>query len=214
MIDGSNALSYTLWTYEPTNTHENGDGWNGEDLSIFSYNELGGDDDVLAMNPPDLHSLIRLGSRGIDGWCRPYPAETMGRIREFTFDMKTTKFSLTVHVVNLDESRLWQSQRDGNSSRSPDQGGNDGKPFKEGWTTIYLPFAHYLRTASALEGEKRLVGRPGKEGMWKEGQEAQIDLEILEISEGRLEVEGQWARWYYPLDKERDITLKLRRWKA
>ena len=198
-------MSYTLWAYEPTNTHEQGDGWNGEDLSIFSYDDLTGDDDVKAMNPPDLHSLIHLGSRGIDGWCRPYPAETMGRIREYTFDMKTTRFELSIHVVSLDGSRLWQSQRDG----------DEGKPVEEGWTKVYLPFAHYLRTAvAAPEGEKRLVGRPGKEGMWQEGVEAVIDLEILEISEGRLEVEGQWGRWYYPLSEERDIKLKLRKWEG
>ncbi|KAG8965423.1 hypothetical protein FRC05_003260 [Tulasnella sp. 425] len=34
--DGSNIYNYTIWTYNSTHTWENGDGFNGEDLSIWS----------------------------------------------------------------------------------------------------------------------------------------------------------------------------------
>jgi len=104
--DGENALSYTIWVYEPNNTHERGDGWNGEDLSLFSYDDARLDSksnflpsaakemvktlsphsneddqgDTLAQNPPDLQTLIKLGARGIAGWCRPYPLEVMGKV--------------------------------------------------------------------------------------------------------------------------------------
>lgn len=51
-------LSCTLWNYTPTNTHEDGDCWNKEDLSIFNS------------------TTQRL--RGVNGFCRPYAMRTAG----------------------------------------------------------------------------------------------------------------------------------------
>ncbi|TIB04857.1 hypothetical protein E3P94_00084 [Wallemia ichthyophaga] len=39
--DDTNCLSYTLWSYVSSNTHEWGDGWNGEDLSVWSLDDVG-----------------------------------------------------------------------------------------------------------------------------------------------------------------------------
>jgi hypothetical protein len=40
--DGPNALSYTVWTYCPDNSHMWADGWNNEDLSLWSEDDVQG----------------------------------------------------------------------------------------------------------------------------------------------------------------------------
>ena len=70
-----NLLSSTIWNYTADNTHEDGDHWNGEDLSIVSRNQRSG-----------------VEPRAIGGWLRPYPMATAGIPLEFSWDREKTIF--------------------------------------------------------------------------------------------------------------------------
>ena len=37
--DGTNLFNYSIWTYNPENTHQWGENWNGEDLSVWSLDD-------------------------------------------------------------------------------------------------------------------------------------------------------------------------------
>lgn len=78
MYDALDArlLNATLWNYTASNRNDLliGDGWNQEDLSIFSLDQC---DD---MNDPDS------GGRAVHGFCRPYPQHVAGTISRFNFD--------------------------------------------------------------------------------------------------------------------------------
>jgi hypothetical protein len=61
-----NLLSSTIWNYTVGNTNERGDGWNGEDLSIFSGGQ----------------------ARAMAGWLRPYPMATAGTPLRISWNRK------------------------------------------------------------------------------------------------------------------------------
>ena len=75
-----NLLSCTLWNYTADNTNARGDGWNDEDLSIFSRDQQ---DD-----PRNIDS----GGRALRAVVRPYPRVTAGEPLRLTFDMASRVF--------------------------------------------------------------------------------------------------------------------------
>lgn len=77
-----NMLNYTLWNYSPSNTNERGDLWNGEDLSIFSYDQQ--------TNPSDINS----GGRALIAVVRPYARAIAGTPTEMHFDLEPGTFTL------------------------------------------------------------------------------------------------------------------------
>ena len=66
----ANLLHSTLWNYTADNTNECGDGWNDEDLSIFSEGK----------------------ERAVAGWKRPYPMATAGEPLFIKWDRKKNVF--------------------------------------------------------------------------------------------------------------------------
>lgn len=76
-----NMLNYTLWNYTPDNDNIRGDLWNGEDLSIFSYDQQD--------NPEDINS----GGRALIAVVRPYAKAISGTPLEMLFDIKSGVFT-------------------------------------------------------------------------------------------------------------------------
>lgn len=73
----ANKVHFTLWNYTADNTNERGDGWNGEDLSIFSRDQQN--------NPKDIHS----GGRALEAVVRPYARAIAGEPMRQSFNMHT-----------------------------------------------------------------------------------------------------------------------------
>ncbi len=77
----------TQWNYTADNTHAHGDGWNREDLSIFSADDRGRNE-----GPHPLDA----GGRAVAGFCRPHVVHAAGRPTAMRFDPATRTFTLTV----------------------------------------------------------------------------------------------------------------------
>lgn len=77
----SAGLNHTLWLYTGNNTHADGDHWNGEDLSIFSQ-----DDITEASN----------GIRAIEAVNRPTPRYVSGIPTNYGFNISKATFNLTI----------------------------------------------------------------------------------------------------------------------
>lgn len=76
----ANFLSATIWNYTADNTHAHGDGWNDEDLSIFSRDQQ--------TDPTDINS----GGRALAGIVRPYARATAGTPMRMVFELSTRTF--------------------------------------------------------------------------------------------------------------------------
>ncbi|KAL7423982.1 hypothetical protein Q5752_001567 [Cryptotrichosporon argae] len=238
--DGENALSYTLWAYEPYNTHAHGDGWNGEDLSIWSADDVATDsggkgeaaESAPEPAPPDADAVVDLralmipGARGVRAWCRPYPLESAGRIEDVRFDMKKGTFELVIHVPGRAYARRMNREAFGEWARAADvkSAGEAGMP-QDGASstapaqvssTIFLPLVHYLHDGSAApsgpdkHGRRVVVGAPEPGAVWG-ARPARVAVRVG-VSEGEFVVVGQWATWTVDVrDEGREVRLRIGR---
>lgn len=76
----SAKLSHTLWVYTAENTHELGDNWNGEDLSIYSKDDTEQDGGIRAIEAVD----------------RPFPWVVSGTPTNYEFNIQKATFTMTI----------------------------------------------------------------------------------------------------------------------
>jgi hypothetical protein len=76
-------LSVTLWNYTADNTNAKGEGWNDEDLSLFSRDQQ--------RDPADVNS----GGRALEAVVRPYARATAGAPLRMHFDLRTRRFEFS-----------------------------------------------------------------------------------------------------------------------
>jgi hypothetical protein len=79
------VLNCTLWNYTASNRNDAaiGDGWNQEDLSVFSRDQQA--------DPSDLTS----GGRATEGFVRPFVQRCQGALKEMKFDRASGAFAFT-----------------------------------------------------------------------------------------------------------------------
>jgi hypothetical protein len=73
-------LNFTLWNYTADNTNARGDGWNDEDLSIFSRDQQ--------KDPTNINS----GGRALEAVVRPYAQATSGTPLRISFNIRRKIF--------------------------------------------------------------------------------------------------------------------------
>lgn len=74
----------THWNYTADNTHEHGDQWNHEDLSLFSLSDQSDPDDIDS------------GGRAIEGFCRPHVIAAAGIPTGMSFESGSGEFVLAL----------------------------------------------------------------------------------------------------------------------
>ena len=182
--DGPNVLNYTIWTYCPDNSHMWGDGWNNEDLSLWSDDDVRGMGSLAsartsrtslatlpvpsspyvttassyAVKPAELHELLRFlrdGARAVRAFCRPYPVRVIGTPVDVQFDIGRATLKVKVRVTPGDAPQL-----ETESAAELDK--EDGDEESALPTEIFVPLVHFAsdvcveRSVGLREHEQRI----------------------------------------------------------
>ncbi|WVR04027.1 hypothetical protein IAU60_001026 [Kwoniella sp. DSM 27419] len=232
--DGSNVLNYTVWTYVPDHCHEWSDNWNGEDLSLWSADDISRGSDVsrdaltnatnssatlTASRPPSPKSaispgaieagdvspsLILDGSRAVAAFCRPFPIATVGKPNRLDFDIASTTFRYSVNVRPIDFSSSTVA------------------------TELYVPYIHYASTlgkTAAVAADNATINSTDDTSTIKKNKsgvsvrsvattsDVNLELEVdIVVSHGRTEISGQKVIWYYDApSSETTYTIEIKR---
>jgi len=147
-LEGAGVEGYGLWVYTTENCHKWGDMWNGEDLSIYSRDDLPLPNQIsltgkaskdlkshankkITSTPsmtstgddkdPDLGAA---GLRAAEAYVRPAPVNTSGEVQSYGFDLQNGKFELVVSAKT--------------------------KAASEAPTEIFLPEFHFPKDATEI----------------------------------------------------------------
>ncbi|TFK45943.1 glycoside hydrolase family 5 protein [Heliocybe sulcata] len=167
--DGPNSLNYTVWTYCPDSCHEWGDGWNMEDLSLWSTDDMKGagreefsmgehvrdssGDKLLGSRTPTLRGNPPLtdGSLGKSlpsGWRNQYDFLTDGAraVRAFCRPFPTAVVGAPKRIdfnIAKAEFKLVVRVRPEDALRTSDSSSTLGGKESALPTEIYIPVIHF-----------------------------------------------------------------------
>ncbi|KAF9109216.1 hypothetical protein BGX27_007855 [Mortierella sp. AM989] len=109
ILDGldRNLVHYTLWNYTIENDAIYGDGWNGENLSIYTMEPASAFETTnLNDKREDTRHELDRGGRAIEQFCRPYPVATVGSPVKAQFDRRRKSFDLWTRTGSETNSQL------------------------------------------------------------------------------------------------------------
>lgn len=235
--DGSNALNFTLWTYVPDNSHEWGDNWNGEDLSIWSEDDTERAMSTLDYPPSETASTRSATPVGGGGGTRDSVGRSSARssqpiLQASTYSESST-LATTVELVDKVSPKIIAE-----GSAIPPKLLLDGaralgafcRPFpiatvgRPKWIEFDLKSSQFKYTVDVSSEDvtgtteiyvpyvhyatdASFAAPLGKEGGM------QLDLDV-ELSTGSYEVRGQSLFWKYDLpssgSKQVNIVIKRR----
>uniref|UniRef100_A0A2D3VJB4 Related to glycosyl hydrolase n=1 Tax=Ramularia collo-cygni TaxID=112498 RepID=A0A2D3VJB4_9PEZI len=190
-VEGSGAQGCTWWVYTADNSHEWGDQWNGEDLSIFSKDDLEvkmeEDGDGGVVTPGSLGKTLsvdgmstssssgdkggrKMGYRAAEAYIRPVPRAVHGRIVKYGFDLKKCVFELEVDAKEATTDVDFP-------------------------TEIFLPSVHFPAPTSGGAGDDNHGA----------GVEGKVEVEI---SGGKFEIRNEGdgrriLRWWHGVGEQR-----------
>ena len=90
-------LSSAQWNYTASNSNDLavGDGWNQEDLSIWSRDQQ--------VDSQNIHS----GGRALHGFVRPYAKAIAGTLQEISFERESRHFEMTYEAVGNEATEVF-----------------------------------------------------------------------------------------------------------
>jgi len=228
-LEGPNALNYTLWTYVPDNTHQEGDLWyvfcrrlhhhtltirNGEDLSIWSKDDM----ELPAKESTGTNNNLQ-GNRSSGSDVSIASSSTLTPSPAYTPEGIRSGSGVTAALITDGARAVGAVCRpfpvatvgeikhaDFNIGSSTFKLSVKVRPedfvSERISTEIYLPFVHY---AKSLDNSKSYHDDT------KAQQGLELDIDI-KTTAGTTSIQGQYLTWTYPKSTREEVyTIEVSR---